>query len=142
MGMGSDLKVELYRETRRGGKGVINIKFRDLDDCVNSMKAASDEDLLIATTNGIIIRMPSLSLRSLSRSAKGVRVIDLNEGDSVSSVALCERSEQDDENGDSDIILEDTEPIENIEPLKEESVDPTKEKTEKPTEEEPKEPKE
>ncbi len=96
-GYGKRSKVELYRETRRGGKGVINIKFRDDDDCVNSVKAATNEDILIATTNGLIIRMPSLSLRSLSRSAKGVKVIDLYEDDFVSSVALCERSDEDEE---------------------------------------------
>jgi DNA gyrase subunit A len=89
-GYGKRSKLELYRETRRGGKGVINIKFHYENDSVNSVKTVSNEDLLIATSSGMVIRIPSKNLRSLSRTAKGVKLIDLKETDSVSSVALCE----------------------------------------------------
>ncbi|MHA1729406.1 MAG: DNA gyrase subunit A [Promethearchaeota archaeon] len=88
-GYGKRSKLELYRKTRRGGKGVINIKFKYKDDIVNAVCSASDEDILIATISGMLIRVPSVSLRSLSRSAQGVRVISLNDDDFVTSIALC-----------------------------------------------------
>ncbi|MHA1340423.1 MAG: DNA gyrase subunit A [Promethearchaeota archaeon] len=88
-GYGKRSKLELYRETHRGGKGVINIKFHSDDDYVIAVKSAMDEELLIATIEGMIIRIPSASLRSLSRSARGVKLINLSENDFVSSVAVC-----------------------------------------------------
>ncbi|MHA1821857.1 MAG: DNA gyrase subunit A [Promethearchaeota archaeon] len=90
-------KMELYRAQNRGGKGVINIKFHSDDDYVISIKSSIDEDLLIATTGGMVIRVPSKSLRTLGRPTKGVRVINLKEGDAVSSVALCEPEEEEEE---------------------------------------------
>lgn len=92
-GYGKRSKLSLYRETRRGGKGVININFHEENDFVCAVKSVYDEDLLIATNSGIMIRIPSVSLRSLSRSAMGVRVIKMEETDSVRSVALCESDE-------------------------------------------------
>ncbi|MHA1646037.1 MAG: DNA gyrase C-terminal beta-propeller domain-containing protein, partial [Promethearchaeota archaeon] len=93
-GYGKHSPLDLYRLTKRSGKGVINIKFRDIDDEVIAVKSIpSDKNLLVASQNGIIIRVRTEDIRQTGRAAKGVIVMRLDEGDAVSSVALCEIEE-------------------------------------------------
>ena len=91
-------KMDLYRLTHRGGKGVINIKLRDESDEVIATKAVvQDMNLLLASKGGNLIRVRTEDIRQTGRAAKGVIVMRLEEDDEITSVALCEPSEEEDE---------------------------------------------
>jgi DNA gyrase subunit A len=90
-GFGKISSVELYRLTHRGGKGIINIKLREESDEVIAIKAiTAEENLLLASSQGQIIRIQASGIRETGRAAKGVIVMKLAENDFISSVALCE----------------------------------------------------
>jgi DNA gyrase subunit A len=92
LGFGKISPVELYRLTHRGGKGIINIKLRSPLDAVIAVKAVGEnEDLLLASAKGQIIRIRAVDIRQTGRAAKGVILMRLEEGDSIISVAQCEK---------------------------------------------------
>jgi DNA gyrase subunit A len=97
-GYGKMSKMDLYRLTHRGGKGVINIKLREETDEVIATKAVIQEmNLLLASKSGNLIRVRTEDIRQTGRAAKGVIVMRLEEDDEITSVALCEPSEEEDE---------------------------------------------
>ncbi len=87
-GYGKRSLVSDYRKIRRGGKGVITIKTVDRNGAVVSVKAATDEDELIVTSvRGMVIRMPVSGISVLGRATMGVRMMRLREKDRVTAVA-------------------------------------------------------
>ena len=90
-GYGQRSYIKEYRKTGRGAKGVHNIKLnKEKNDKVIAIKfAVKDEDLLIGTEQGQVIRVPVDSIRITHRRAKGVRVINLYENDSVCAIGKC-----------------------------------------------------
>ena len=93
-GYGKLSALDLYRITHRGGKGVINIKLRDEGDALIAAKAIkTNENLLLASSKGHLIRIRSEDIRETGRAAKGVIVMKLDEDDSITSVALCDSAE-------------------------------------------------
>lgn len=89
-----------YRITHRGGKGVINIKTTERNGRVVSIKEIHDDDeLMIITKNGVIIRMPCTGIRVIGRNAQGVKLINLGEDDQVIDIARLPYQEE--ENGDN-----------------------------------------
>ncbi len=87
-GYGKRTPVDEYRLTRRGGKGVINIKTTDRNGAVVAMRAVTDDDALILITgSGNLMRMPLDELRDIGRATQGVRLIRTSEGDKVVAVA-------------------------------------------------------
>ncbi|MEW5873717.1 MAG: DNA gyrase subunit A [Candidatus Zixiibacteriota bacterium] len=101
-GYGKRSEIADYRLTNRGGKGVINIKTTDRNGKVVAVKEVVDDDeLMIITQRGIIIRMGIAKLRILGRATQGVRLIQLGAGDRVIDVARVVKSE-DDGNGDAE----------------------------------------
>ncbi|WP_457556757.1 DNA gyrase subunit A [Candidatus Harpocratesius sp.] len=95
-GYGKHSRLDLYRLTHRGGKGVINVKLRNDTDEVVAVKAIpSNKNLLLASTKGIIIRIRTEDIRETGRATQGVIVMRLDEDDSVSSVALCDADDSD-----------------------------------------------
>ncbi|MDR0306006.1 MAG: DNA gyrase subunit A [Chitinispirillales bacterium] len=97
-GFGKRTTVADYRKTNRGGSGIINIKQTDRNGPVVSIKSVlGGEDVMLITRNGIIIRLDVDRISSIGRNTQGVKLINLDEGDSVIDVALCERGE-DEEN--------------------------------------------
>ncbi|MFX1275508.1 MAG: DNA gyrase subunit A [Promethearchaeota archaeon] len=90
-GKGQRTKIEEYRKTGRGAKGVINMTLED-DDEVIALKLAEDKDILIGTEQGQVIRTPTDDIRLTHRKSKGVRVIKLYEGDSVVAIGACAKS--------------------------------------------------
>jgi DNA gyrase subunit A len=89
-GSGQRTAIKEYRKTGRGAKGVTNIKIsQEENDSVIATKIAEDKDLLVGTEHGLVIRVPIESIRLTHRPAKGVRVIRLNEDDSVSAIGKC-----------------------------------------------------
>ncbi len=90
-GYGKRSAIEDYRITKRGGKGVKTLNITSKTGAVVSiMKVADPDDLIIVNTSGIMIRMPVSELRVMGRATQGVRLIRLNEGDTIASVAKVE----------------------------------------------------
>ncbi len=87
-GYGKRTAVDEYRLTRRGGKGVINIKTTERNGPVVALRGVTDEDSLILITQyGILMRMTVDQLREIGRATQGVRLIRVGEGDRVVAVA-------------------------------------------------------
>lgn len=92
--------IKEYRKTGRGAKGVINISLKEEEeDEVIAVRIAKEKDLIIASEQGQVIRVPVESIRITHRKSKGVRAINLYEDDYVTAIGKCskELSEADDE---------------------------------------------
>src|SRR5262249_18818818 len=77
-GFGKRTPLEDYRLTRRGGKGVINMKTTNKTGSVIAILSVSeDSDLMIVTQSGKIIRIESSTIRKAGRSTQGVKLVDL-----------------------------------------------------------------
>jgi DNA gyrase subunit A len=105
-GHGKRSPIEDYRLTNRGGKGIINIKATDRNGDVVAIKEVLDDDeLMIVTQNGTLIRLPIADIGVIGRNTQGVRLIKLDEGDKVNDVArLAFRAETGD--GETEIEFE------------------------------------
>ena len=83
-----------YRITNRGGKGVKTLNITDKTGKLVAIKGVTDaEDLMIITKNGIAIRTPVDSLRTMGRNTQGVRLINLRSNDTIASIAQAPREE-------------------------------------------------
>ena len=77
-----------YRLQRRGGTGVRNIKASDRNGKVIGLKTVTDKDeLILITIKGTAMRMPVTDIRTIGRNTQGVRLIKLQPGDKLVSVA-------------------------------------------------------
>lgn len=86
-GYGKRSLVEDYREQNRGGKGVITLKITPKTGKLISLKEVSDnDDLMIITERGKIIRMHSKDIRSMGRNTQGVRMMRLGGNDTISAI--------------------------------------------------------
>lgn len=93
-GYGKRTLVEDYRITNRGGKGVKTLNVTDKTGDVIAIKDITDEDdLMITTKRGIMIRMAAADLRVMGRATQGVRLINLKSGEQIASVAKVPASE-------------------------------------------------
>ena len=87
-GYGKRSKLDDYRVTNRGGKGVKTISITDKTGNIVSINNVSDgDDLMIINKSGIAIRMEVNSLRVMGRATQGVKLINLKENDSIAAVA-------------------------------------------------------
>ena len=93
-GYGKRTLVEDYRVTNRGGKGVKTLNITEkTGDLVAIKVVTDDDDLMITTKNGIMIRMEMKEIRVMGRATQGVRVINLKSGVVISSVAKVPHQE-------------------------------------------------
>ena len=93
-GYGKRTSAEEYRMTHRGSKGVKALNITEKNGNIVSFKVVhGDEDLMIVTNNGIIIRMPLEQVSSTGRVAQGVRLINLKDDQKVSTIAVLEKEE-------------------------------------------------
>ena len=91
-GYGQRTYINEYRKTRRAMKGVKNIKLtKEENDNVIAVKIATEEDILIGSEQGQVIRVSIDSIRITHRPSKGVKVIKLYEDDAVVAIGKCER---------------------------------------------------
>ncbi len=87
-GYGKRSEVSDYRHTRRGGKGVITMNVTQKTGPVIGLKEVGDQDdLVIITVKGLVIRQHVRSLRIMGRNTQGVRLINLRDGDSIADIA-------------------------------------------------------
>ncbi|MGB1619542.1 MAG: DNA gyrase C-terminal beta-propeller domain-containing protein, partial [Schleiferiaceae bacterium] len=97
-GYGKRSALEDYRITNRGGKGVKTITVTEKTGELVSLKAVTDEDdLMIITKKGTMIRMGVDTLRVMGRATQGVRLISLRKGDEIASIAKVPASEEEEE---------------------------------------------
>ena len=95
-GYGKRSKLEDYRMTNRGGKGVKTISITDKTGSLVSIKNVSDsDDLMIINRSGIAIRMEVDSLRVMGRATQGVRLINLRDDDTIAAVAKVLKDDED-----------------------------------------------
>ncbi len=86
-GYGKRSKVDDYRHTHRGSQGVINIKTDERNGrVINVLEIDEDNELIVTSQNGLVIRMPVKGISLIGRATKGVRIMNLNEGDKVVAV--------------------------------------------------------
>jgi DNA gyrase subunit A len=97
-GYGKRSKIDDYRITNRGGKGVKTINITEKTGKLIAMKSVSDDnDLMIITHNGITIRLAVSSISILGRATQGVKVINLKDNNTIASVARVNTEEEVDE---------------------------------------------
>lgn len=94
-GLGKRTSVSEYRKQTRGGKGVINIKVTEKTGAVVGMKVINPaQEILLITAAGIIIRIDGEGISQFGRNAQGVKLMTLNEGDKVVSLAAVQQDNE------------------------------------------------
>ena len=102
-GIGKRTLIDDYRLTKRGSMGVINIKISDKNGPVVALKPVSDGDeLIMITSKGIMLRTGLSEVREIGRATQGVRLIRIDEGDALVSVAVVPRDEDEDDDNATD----------------------------------------
>jgi DNA gyrase subunit A len=104
-GYGKRTEIDEYRIQSRGGVGVINIATTDRNGAVVGVVYVQEGDeLLLITQQGMIIRMATNGVRAIGRATQGVKLIDIEEGDRVVSIAkLAEKDDESGENGNGGV---------------------------------------
>ena len=95
-GYGKKSEIEEYRLTHRGSKGVKALNITDKNGMMVALKCVNpgdDYDLMIMTDSGIIIKLPLEQVSTLKRATQGVRLINLKDDQKVSTVAVVEKEE-------------------------------------------------
>ncbi|MFO0936670.1 MAG: DNA gyrase subunit A [Gemmataceae bacterium] len=91
----TDKSAMRYRKQRRGGKGVRDIKTSERNGKVISISAVRDGDeVIVITSQGMVTRMKVDGVRTVGRNTQGVRVMNLNEGDTVATVAKVPQEDE------------------------------------------------
>ena len=94
-GYGKKTPIDEYRLTHRGSKGVKALNITEKNGNMIALKSVtSDDDLMIITDSGIIMRMPLDQISTLRRATQGVRLINLKDNQKVSTIAIVEKSEE------------------------------------------------
>ena len=94
-GYGKKTAVSEYRQTKRGSKGVKTLSITEKNGIIVGFKSVyNDCDLMIITDSGIIIRLDMLSISTMGRVTQGVRLINLKENSSVSSISVVSKNEE------------------------------------------------
>jgi len=117
-GYGKRTAVEEYRMTHRGSKGVKALNVTEKNGNIVSFKLVNgDEDLMIITDSGIIIRLSIEQVSSTGRVAQGVRLINLKENQKVSNAALLMKEDESEEEVENSQLSNDAveNPEDNIE---------------------------
>ena len=97
-GYGKQTKVVDFRQTRRGSKGVKALNITDKNGKIADFKVIGDaNDVIIVTNSGMIMRMPISQISVLGRITQGVRLINLKDGQKVSTITLIKSTEQNEE---------------------------------------------
>ncbi|NQX81250.1 MAG: DNA gyrase subunit A [Flavobacteriaceae bacterium] len=109
-GYGKRSKIEDYRVTNRGGKGVKTLNISDKTGQLVAIKNVTDtDDLMIINKSGITLRLAVKSMRVMGRATQGVKLINISNKDSIASVAKVEHQEdEEEENEENEDGVDDT----------------------------------
>lgn len=109
-GYGKRSKIDDYRITNRGGKGVKTINITPKTGELIAIKCVLDsDDLMIINKSGITIRLPIASLRVMGRATQGVRLINLRDNDSIAAVSHVEEMKENGDNIENENVIENEE---------------------------------
>ncbi len=89
-GYGRRSELEDFRLQSRGGKGVTNYRVKTYGDVAASIVVSDDDDLILISSDGIIIRIPAGDISVFARPSKGVRVMKVTEGERLVTVTAAE----------------------------------------------------
>ena len=104
-GYGKKTSIDEYRVTNRGGKGVKTLNITDKNGSITAFKTVDNtNDLIIITNEGIIIRLAVDTISEMSRVTQGVKLINLHEGQSVSSISIVDSNKLDSEDTSDKVI--------------------------------------
>ncbi|MHB1222777.1 MAG: DNA gyrase subunit A [Gemmatimonadaceae bacterium] len=96
-GLGKCSHIDDYRVQKRGGKGIMTLNHTDkTGDVVGLMEVLPEDEIMLITHNGIIIRSPVSQVRVTGRVAQGVKLVQLDDKDSVVAVARVVPEDDDD----------------------------------------------
>jgi DNA gyrase subunit A len=94
-GYGKRSELSEYRVQKRGGKGIITFKVTDKTGTIVALKEVQpDDELMMITRHGIIIRVPVDGIRVIGRNTQGVKVMNLEAGDAVVGVARVVKEDE------------------------------------------------
>jgi DNA gyrase subunit A len=94
-GLGKRSELSEYRVQHRGGKGIITLKHTDkTGDIVALKEVLPDDELMLMTRHGVIIRVPVDGIRVIGRNTQGVKIMNLDAGDTVVDVARVVKEEE------------------------------------------------
>ncbi len=94
-GYGKRSKLEEYRMTNRGGKGVKTLQVTPKTGYLATIKSVSEEeDLMITNKSGITIRISASAMRVMGRATQGVKVIRIDDGDAIADIAVIPKSDE------------------------------------------------
>jgi DNA gyrase subunit A len=128
-GYGKRTPMADYRLQTRGGKGIKTCNITEKNGAVVALKTVVPElDLMMITSNGIIIRMDVASISQTGRNTQGVKLMNVNEGNQVATVAVVEKDEE-------EPAVEPLETAEDMEVVENEAPDETEADDEGSTEE-------
>ncbi len=120
-GYGKRTKVSQFTPHARGGVGirsaVVNAKTGKLVS-VKSLSGDEGQEVIIISTSGQTIRLGLKNIPELGRATQGVRIMRLNDGDSVASLALVDKQQESEESDDPEGLDASTEPEQSSEPEK------------------------
>jgi DNA gyrase subunit A len=104
-GYGKRTRVETFRKTKRGAKGVIAMKVTEKTGPICAILEVTDEqDLVVMTEKGVLIRQPVKAIRELGRNAQGVKLLRLDEGDEIADITTVTREEDELPEVDQEIL--------------------------------------
>ncbi|HRP01465.1 MAG TPA: DNA gyrase subunit A [Candidatus Kapabacteria bacterium] len=100
-GLGKRTRYEDFRLTKRGAKGVISMNVTDkTGKVVGILPAVDSDDLVVMTVNGILIRQSVSQIRTIGRNTQGVKLIRLDDGDSIADITCVARDDEEETNHD------------------------------------------
>lgn len=100
-GYGKKTALDEYRKQSRGGKGIFTYKITDKTGKLAGMRAVTDEDdIILITSEGVIIRMHTEDISTYSRQTQGVKLMRLDDSVSVASIARAPRDDEEEENAE------------------------------------------
>lgn len=97
-GFGKMSDIEQYRVSQRGGKGVKTLNATERNGQIVALRAVNgNEDLMIITSDGIVIRLPMEQVKMSGRNTQGVKLIKVQDGQSVATVEVVEKATDEDD---------------------------------------------
>jgi DNA gyrase subunit A len=106
-GLGKCSHIDDYRVQKRGGKGIITVNRTErTGDVVGVMEVLPEDEIMLITRNGVIIRSSVAQIRVTGRIAQGVRLVNLDDGDILTAVARVIPEDDDgDVSGDESVVV-------------------------------------
>ncbi len=102
-GYGKRSDVDAYRTQNRGGKGVYTVKSTSkVGKLVSIMEVVDEDDIMIITNKGIMIRQPVESIKVIGRNTQGVKLLRLDDGAFISSITKVLNEDEESENEDEE----------------------------------------